>query len=1061
MKKGKKIVTGILGLALAFSAFGAGYAAFADYPELPRAVADAAGDGLQATAPASSFDSNGWFTQDGYNALVNGEVKPENVVGPAPGYLGYLAPEAIGGYTAMATFGAGKIINNKQLSVTNEISFEVGNQATGDHGNTFMYFVDSDEIGSYLSLTETKTKLGVMFNGAASQAQIFAKGAQRGATATLDATNLKTIWSGAPNAVMHYVSVKIGAAGETTKVYIDNKLVVETADVTQADFVSGKVQLVWSHWGGGGQPWAFVSAFDPFTIVKAPAAKNPITVNEFKGDIVVDLTKPVSAVTVVNAKGETVTLEKGTDYTAEGNVVTIKNAFLTGQAAGFFKSDTRFTFKAEDNRVTNLNVTLLSYEPPVYQQQKPETVGAALEQDLTFEVSYTNEETYTVSVNGKALAAEHYTAVWAENVITVTLKKDYINELKQGTYTFELATLAGSVEYVVYRKTASNEWVSMRDGTVTDGSAVGVEKGDAGSSTVNLGFMSHAYYSDSIDVSKTIYLEMDFNTVNSDTHPHGWFAIGFTNDVTKVNNLNESNSADRLTFLYGHAKGEFQCAGVLANAALKPEYVNQNGPQLFAITFADADAEGNTVAGSKTTLYFNGYKIFETDTKNKATFANGCYLGLFSAVDVLNITMRTDVSSPVANTYGLEYTLGADTDIEVPMYNTSAVSAVRYGDKQLAATDYSFAEGKLVIKGSYLKTIAYADVINLVVTANGVDVKVNVKTLSEVDPAKSYVAYTGENGAEYTDFAGKTVLKVIDMNTSSELAAQDDYAVTEDGTLILNSANFTQAGVYGYAVVTEEGLYFAMAIHYDYDENGLCNNIEAENGTFADGKLTVSGESNYAFKGLIDLTKEEGVTYTLDISKLNGYFKSGMDGSVQAYIAISLYDMYSGNTITLKLFANDTADSGVSLTYTELVVRDKNGKPVYVNNAAIPDTTNYFDDSILTENVVKFTVDGNSLVVELNEEIMYLDLGNTVMTALQLSVSSTADIDGEKNAYSFAVKTNAGTNPDPVDPDDKDPEEPAKKGGCNGSVGIVGGALALPVLFAAGAVVLKKKKSDQ
>ena len=42
MKKGKKIVTGILGLALAFSAFGAGYAAFADYPELPRAVADAA-----------------------------------------------------------------------------------------------------------------------------------------------------------------------------------------------------------------------------------------------------------------------------------------------------------------------------------------------------------------------------------------------------------------------------------------------------------------------------------------------------------------------------------------------------------------------------------------------------------------------------------------------------------------------------------------------------------------------------------------------------------------------------------------------------------------------------------------------------------------------------------------------------------------------------------------------------------------------------------------------------------------------------------------------------------
>lgn len=1057
MKKSKKIVTGILGLALAVSAFGAGYTAFADYPQLPHAVAEAAeGDGQQATASADSFDTNGWFTQAAYNALVNEGFKPEEIVGPAPGFLGNVTAEQLGGnYSFIATYGAGKIINNRQLPVTNEVSFEVGNQATGDHGNTFMYLVDSAEIGSYLDLTESKTKLGVMFNGQANQAQVFAKGAQRGATASLDATNLKTIWSGCQNTVMHYVSIKIGGVGEKTQIFVDNKLIVETDAVTQEDFASGKVQLVWSHWGGGGNPWACFSAFDPFTIVKAPAAKEPITVNEFKGDIVVDLTKPVSAVTVKNAKDETVTLTKGTDYTAEGNVVTIKNSFLTGQAAGFFQSNTKFTFKSEDNRTTDLAVTLLSYDPPVYQQQMPATVGAALEQDLTFVVSYSNEETYTVSVNGKPLDAANYTATWAENNITVTLKKDYINALEQGTYTFKLTTLAGSVEHVVYRKTAENEWVSMVDGTVTDGSDEGVTKGDAGSSVLNLGFMSHVYYSESLDVTKTIYLEMDFNTVDSDTHPHGWFAIGFTNDVTKVGGLNESNSADRLTFLYGHAKGEFQCAGVLANAMLKPEYVNQNGPQLFAITFAEADADGKTVAGSKTTLYFNGYKIFETDTKNQATFENGCYLGLFSAIDVLNITTRTDIASPVANTYGLEYTLGAATDIEVPMYNTTAVSAVKFGEKTLAATDYSYAEGKLTLKGSYLKTIAYADVMNFVVTADGVDVKVNVKALSEVDPAKSYVAYTGENGAEYEAFAGKTILKLVNMDTSAELVAEEDYAVAADGTLIINADNFTQAGVYGFVVVTEDDLYFAMAIHYAYDANGLFNHIAAENGTYADGKLTVSGESNYSFKGLIDLTNEAGVAYTLNISKLNGYFKSGMDGSTQAYVAVSFFDMYSGNTITLKLFANDTEDSGVSLAYTELILRDKNGKPVYVNNAAIADTTNYFDDSILTENVLKFKVEGNSLVVELNEEMMYLDLGNTVMTALQLSVSSTADIAGEKNEFTFAVKENANENPP------EQPEQPAKKHGCNGSVGIVSAALAIPGLIAAGAVVVKKRKTDR
>ena len=291
---------------------------------------------------------------------------------------------------------------------------------------------------------------------------------------------------------------------------------METDAVTQEDFASGKVQLVRSHWGCGGNPYAVFSAFDPFTIVKAPAAKDPITVNEFKGDIVVDLTKPVSAVTVQNAQNETVTLTKGTDYTAEGNVVTIKNSFLPGQAAGFFQSNTTFTFKSEDNRTTNLAVTLLSYEPPVYQQLKPTTVGAALEQDLTFVVSYSNEETYTVSVNDEQLDAANYTATWAENNITVTLKKEYITALEQGTYTFELTTLAGSVEYVVYRKTAVNEWVSMGDGTVTDGSAAAVTKGDAGSSVLNLGFMSHVYYSESLDVTKTIYLELDFNKTLSD-----------------------------------------------------------------------------------------------------------------------------------------------------------------------------------------------------------------------------------------------------------------------------------------------------------------------------------------------------------------------------------------------------------------------------------------------------------------------------------------------------------------------------------------------------------------
>ena len=117
-------------------------------------------------------------------------------------------------------------------------------------------------------------------------------------------------------------------------------------------------------------------------------------------------------------------------------------------------------FETADSRTASLALNILYYDPPVYTQSGGSAVVAeALTKDLTFEVGYTHEEAYTMKVNGAALAAENFTATWANNKITVALKKEYINALTQGAYTFELTTLAGKVEYSVYRKTAANEWV--------------------------------------------------------------------------------------------------------------------------------------------------------------------------------------------------------------------------------------------------------------------------------------------------------------------------------------------------------------------------------------------------------------------------------------------------------------------------------------------------------------------------------------------------------------------------------------------------------------------------
>ena len=266
-------------------------------------------------------------------------------------------------------------------------------------------------------------------------------------------------------------------------------------------------------------------------------------------------------------------------------------------------------------------------------------------------------------------------------------------------------------------------------------------------------------------------------------------------------------------------------------------------------------------------------------------------------------------------------------------------------------------------------------------------------------------------------------------------------------------------------MVTDDGLYFAVAVNYEYDANGLANRMEANNGSWAADTLTVSGESDYLFKDFVDLTQEGGVSYTLDISKINGYYKSGLDGSKNAYIALSFYDMFSGNTIMLKLYANDTEESGAQMAYVELLIRDKNNKPVYMGNTAIEDEKNYFDESIMTKNVLTFSVENNALCVELNGDYsMYLDLGDTVLTTLQLSVASTADIEGVKNEFAFSTKAEAPVEPEkPGTSENSSGSEKTESGASKGCGSTVASSaiLAAGTLLASAAVVCKKKKSDK
>ena len=354
-------------------------------------------------------------------------------------------------------------------------------------------------------------------------------------------------------------------------------------------------------------------------------------VKQWDKDIVLEFTQAVTKISVTNAKEEVVELVKDTDYTVNGNAVTLKAETITGKGTDYYPLNTQFVFTSADDRTTTYNLQILYADPPALaeEQTAPQIVEEALAAGLTLDITYEREEDYTVLLDGEELTAtDDYTVAWASNTITLALKKEVVNGLEQGLHTFTLKTMAGSVEYKVFRKTAQDEWVNagtMDDkagGVASDGNPESVVKDGAGNTTVHMGMLSRVYYSEPIDLSETLYLELDINKLEKGSG-HGWFVIGLTSDVTQLATFDQGATKTLLSLLYDHTKGEFQCPNFVGDlpTQAKPEYINQNGPQLFAFTIT---AEGTIVT-------FNGQQIWNTDVWTLESFAGGkAYIGIFS-----------------------------------------------------------------------------------------------------------------------------------------------------------------------------------------------------------------------------------------------------------------------------------------------------------------------------------------------------------------------------------------------------------------------------------------------
>lgn len=279
---------------------------------------------------------------------------------------------------------------------------------------------------------------------------------------------------------------------------------------------------------------------------------------------------------------------------------------------------------------------------------------------------------------------------------------------------------------------------------------------------------------------------------------------------------------------------------------------------------------------------------------------------------------------------------------------------------------------------------------------------------------------------------------VTSVTCNGETLTSDDYAYSGGVFTVRGSylkslkadekLDFTLTcpnGSTGFTVAVQDG---SGVTDIEYDQNGWADVRGGSVYTYADGRLTVLGGAGLMHRDGVDTTAAGGVSYTLNITNINGYYKMGQAGSVDAYIAVSLYDEQSGNTVTLRVYSNDSEKSGNYLGYLVLTLRDGYGSKVYVGDNEVRDAASYLDASVFGEHKLTFTFADGTLAVEWDDEVLYLDTGDTThMDSLRLGLSSTADIGNSQNA--FMIEKRAAENTPPAGNQDGDNQSGDNQGG--------------------------------
>ena len=955
------------------------------------------------------FDANGWLT-----SLYDGGNNQHGTLGANGAINGY--QYLVDGYSYYA-HSIMRAYNSTQLDVTKPISFEfaVGGD-TGNWSRLFLFDYNMDET--------TMANLDVKIPDGTSPVCDFGLGFKNDYTkivwnstedtaADAKVFDLSALGYTTPNDVAEVgkkIAVRIEMGETETKIYFNGKLGF-TVEVDRDEvFPSGYAKLALMTQGG---TQYILSDFNNPVIEEISTSTWRF---DTKGDIELTIAGTYDLSSAKNLRvgyaenarsyakqnaNATTWLEEG-DYAVDGNQIIVKSAVLE---TGVFPQNTLLKVETEDG-ISTVAVTvqngLMDY---IQESDAQQTVSFPLDNDLAIDMKFegvtegmTVTHTYTNEDEAVEIPAESYAfaaKAGAEQVYTLSIDKEYFDEMDAGVYTFTVTTFAGSLQFTVYLKPSEAQWMLRSErGTIeskNDGAYYEADLVSSGGATKR-GIIS---WSEGLSLDKPITLPFRYPMGNST-----WVCIGLMSSPYYLDFWNENSNFVELKAIMQPSKdsGQWQSLGGNysgGNNTDVKDVVNTVNMDTLEIYIDDQDI-------SKNYIKINGTNVGASIQLLRKDFPDGkLYISFYNGNVAGGLTLGTPDGVTVKDVTDktMQYTLGSEQDLTFELMNQDVNV---YGGDGTLIEGTTLSGNTLSIPASYFDSYKTSEVF--VIEDENSRTQVTV-TYSVTLTGSSEMQFISE-AQDVTVSLGN--ITAVDAVLYNEKELSGELWSFADGTLTLKSANFTEKGEYTFVAAAAGGYIPVFVSYRDYENGGIKLSGEGSV-TYADEVYTVKNGVSYLFAKRVDLGSKFALSANF-ISMEGTLTEQNPSISETGYNEFVLRDIYGGYEVVVRLYQNQPANEGLAykvyLTYS--VRQLVNGSWTEINSGY-----RSVRDAYIGENTLTFSLnqDGN-IVFAYNEAIeVEIDLSATSMKTdnLMLYYNTSGEYESESS-----VSFNVEAAPDPV-----------------------------------------------